>query len=473
MKLTKVDITNYRCFASVSLSLHEQMTVIVAENGQGKSTLLDAIRVGLWPFIGSFDLAKGSGYSDPQNGISVSDVRRVMESTAGMKRQMPAIIELEAHWGALSKVECGNTWPVATWHRFRESEASRTKTRGDADTKQLEKWAKAIQETVRKPDDASTLPVFGYYGTGRLWMQKRLLSEVEHRKDRQSEKDDFYVRTFAYRHCMDPASSFKYFRDWFIWAWKSRTNMNERKSATSDDRIRAHERIEAVQNAINAILTPTTGWHTLEYSVEDGETLVLNHDSQGYLSVDQLSDGIRSVLAMVGDLAYRCIRLNPHLGAKAPAKTSGIVLIDEVDMHLHPRWQQRILHALQASFPAIQFVVTTHSPQVITTMARENLRVIHEEAGVFSVEMPDFSPLGHSSGDALSYVMGVNTKPSIENIEELVAEAEQLIRAGKEQTSEAQHVMQQLTYMGYEFTEAELHTWRFLADLKHKGRGNG
>lgn len=472
MKLNKVDVRNYRCFASVSLSLHPQMTVIVAENGQGKSTLLDAIRVGLWPFISSFDLAKASGYSDPQNGIAVADVRRVMESSVGMKRQLPTIIEVEAEWGELCSVECSNTMPVSHWLRFRESEASRTKTRGDGDTKQLEKWAKALQETVRKPEDASPLPVFGYYGTGRLWMQKRLLSEADRRSEKQSEKDDFYVRTFAYRHCMDPASSFKYFRDWFIWAWKSRTNTNERKSATSADRIRAHERIEAVQHAIDAILKPTTGWHTLEYSLEDGETLILNHDNAGYLSVDQLSDGIRSVLAMVGDLAYRCIRLNPHLGSKAPSKTTGVVLIDEVDMHLHPRWQQRILQALQTSFPSIQFVVTTHSPQVITTVARENLRVIHEEDGRFDVGMPEFSPLGHSSGDALSYVMGVTPNPVIGNIEELVAETEQLIRAGKEQTPEAQQAMQTLTAMGYEFTEAELHTWRFLADLK-KSRNDG
>lgn len=79
---------------------------------------------------------------------------------------------------------------------------------------------------------------------------------------------------------------------------------------------------------------------------------------------------------MVGDIAHRCIKLNPHLGQEAAQKTPGIVLIDEVDMHLHPRWQQLVLTQLQNAFENIQFIVTTHSPQVLTTVKPECIRAL-------------------------------------------------------------------------------------------------
>ena len=97
-----------------------------------------------------------------------------------------------------------------------------------------------------------------------------------------------------------------------------------------------------VQQAIDSVLQET-GWHSLEYSVSHEKSLILKHDEHGTLKVELLSDGIRGVLAMVGDIAYRCIKLNPHLGLNAAKESSGVVMIDEVDMHLHPAWQQTIL----------------------------------------------------------------------------------------------------------------------------------
>ncbi|WP_250666481.1 AAA family ATPase, partial [Escherichia coli] len=81
---------------------------------------------------------------------------------------------------------------------------------------------------------------------------------------------------------------------------------------------------------------------------------------------------------MIGDIAYRCIKLNPHLGGDAARQTRGVVLIDEVDMHLHPRWQQIILTQLREVFPQIQFVITTHSPQVLTSVPSECIRILKD-----------------------------------------------------------------------------------------------
>ena len=81
-----------------------------------------------------------------------------------------------------------------------------------------------------------------------------------------------------------------------------------------------------------------------------------------------LSDGYRNMVAMVADIAIRCATLNPHLREKSSQETPGVVLIDEIDLHLHPRWQRRVVDDLLRTFPKIQFFGTTHSPFVIQSL---------------------------------------------------------------------------------------------------------
>ncbi|MEG1748692.1 MAG: AAA family ATPase, partial [Tannerellaceae bacterium] len=78
-----------------------------------------------------------------------------------------------------------------------------------------------------------------------------------------------------------------------------------------------------------------------------------------------LSDGVRTMLAMVMEIAFRCYILNPHLKEQASKETTGVVLIDEIDLHLHPAWQKKVLRDLRIAFPSIQFIVTTHAPLVL------------------------------------------------------------------------------------------------------------
>ncbi|KJZ43478.1 hypothetical protein VC35_20775 [Pseudomonas fluorescens] len=359
-------MSNYRCFHELKLDLSSQLTVLVAENGQGKSTLLDAIRIALWPFINSFDLAKSSTFNDPLNSISIEDIRLIKMTGRDMARQLPSCVSAKGDWGLGEK----------NWTRIRESEARKTKTKDGYGTNILRGWARDVQAQIRDPDlPPIDLPVFGYYGTGRLWAQKKLTEAKTSEKD-DTTGSDFYIRTFAYRNCMDPASSYKHFREWFIWAWESYTNMSAQQHVTDQEKSDAWNRIKVVQDVVDIFLKETTGWHTLEYSVDNERSLILNHEEQGILKVDQLSDGIRSVLAMVGDITYRCIKLNPHLKELAAVKTTGVVLIDEVDMHLHPSWQQLILSQLQKAFKNIQFIVTSHSPQVLTTVPSDCIKII-------------------------------------------------------------------------------------------------
>ncbi len=95
--------------------------------------------------------------------------------------------------------------------------------------------------------------------------------------------------------------------------------------------------------------------------------MVCIHD-QGWMPFNYLSDGFRSMVAMAADIAYRASLLNPHLGEDAAKETSGIVLIDEIDLHLHPKWQRRIVRELQSAFPDLQFIATTHSPFILQSL---------------------------------------------------------------------------------------------------------
>lgn len=106
------------------------------------------------------------------------------------------------------------------------------------------------------------------------------------------------------------------------------------------------------------------------------EELVATHAEHGELPVSLLSDGIRNMTGMVADIAFRATKLNPHLGARASLETGGIVLIDEIDMHLHPAWPQAVLGGLRRTFPNLQAIVTSHSPQVIRTVPAECIRVL-------------------------------------------------------------------------------------------------
>ena len=412
MKLTKLNLDNFRCFEHLEIDLHPELTVLVAENGQGKSSVLDALRISLWPFVSSFDLARNA-FNDPGNAIAIDDVRLIKLESGDMARQLPSRVAMTGDFGVGHE---------KTWIRYRDKEAKLTKTKDGGDTGFMRQWASVIQSQIRDPNKSTLdLPVFGYYGTGRLWAQKKL-TETSRGKD-DTRETDFYVRTFAYLNCLDPASSYKHFQEWFILAsqiyWEAVMKHLEGKGPESAVKS-AEEPLQVVRQAIDSLLRPSTGWHNLEYSHSHEKSLILHHGQHGTLKVEVLSDGIRSVLAMIGDIAYRAYKLNPHLKAEAAREARGVVVIDEIDMHLHPLWQQRVLGQLREVFPNIQFVVTTHSPQVLTSVDASCVRLLKEEidpetgARKTLVKPVVLQTKGVASSDVLTQIMGVSPTPPVE-----------------------------------------------------------
>ena len=159
--------------------------------------------------------------------------------------------------------------------------------------------------------------------------------------------------------------------------------------------------------------------------------------------VDDLSDGFRSILSMVADLAYRMVRLNPFLGRRAILDTPGIVLIDEIDMHLHPSWQQTVLLDLQKAFPKVQFIVTTHSPQVLGSVPPDSIRVLEWEKEFVGVRRVNFS-LGATSYQILQDIQNVQPRSEKLPIVQHLKRYLELVSEDKWDSEEAKTLRKQL-----------------------------
>ena len=120
-----------------------------------------------------------------------------------------------------------------------------------------------------------------------------------------------------------------------------------------------------------------------------------------------LSDGYKNTLSMIADIAYRMAVLNPWLLDNVLAETPGVVLIDEIDLHLHPLWQQRIIGDLRSIFPKVQFIVSTHAPIVISSVKKENLLVLQD----MQPDSPMIETYGKDANAILLSIMGADERP--------------------------------------------------------------
>ncbi len=389
-RLDKLELENFRCFSKIEIQLHEKLTVIVALNGGGKTTVLDAACFGWQFFLHGIELEKSA------KTIRDADVRRSRSQDGAMVPMKPVSLSGSSFIGGKSvdwNVDKGQTSPKNTSSRAAEDmkEAGRV----------LRRATQAYAEnTIAHPP---TLPAIGYYGTGRLWAAQKITAS--RRKNVKADNSP----TSGYDQCLSPSSHFAIFEVWF--ERYSREAQQERMSEKQSPH-RPADKLKAVVNAVDTLLKPV-GWHSLAFDFTE-ETIVAEHPVHGRLPVSTLSDGIRVIIGLVGDIAHRCVRLNPHFGSDAAKFTPGVITIDEVDMHLHPEWQQLVLGALTDAFPLIQFIVTTHSPQVLTTVRRANIRILAQDAdGIWSASMPDEETKGVESSTAMNEVMGVNQVPPV------------------------------------------------------------
>jgi predicted ATP-binding protein involved in virulence len=358
MRLSEVQIINFRCFESLKIHFDAAVNVhvFVGDNGAGKSTILDAIALGLAPIARRFGQIPGGR----RRGVL-----DIMEDSRHTNR-VAALFD-----GKPSKPYChlsfkgqpnGQTveWDV---HLLRDkSMRTRAKVPHFLGTKQL---YEALDSHVFEVAEGTggLIPVFAYYGTSRA------VIDIPQRK--RSFLTEF-TRETAMKLSLDPVSRFKDAFEWFFAMERDElAERNQRKNYRYKLPV-----LEAVRRAIHAMLPEFSDPRITTQPLHFQLTHKNPDGSVTDLFAEQLSDGYRTMLALVMDFARRLAQANPQLAD--PLASHAVLLIDEVDLHLHPDWQQKIIPDLERTFPNTQFILTTHSPQVLTSIHSRSVRVVRD-----------------------------------------------------------------------------------------------
>ena len=244
------------------------------------------------------------------------------------------------------------------------------------------------------------LPLISYYGTGRLYAQKKEKRNIKSLTE--------FKRQVGYVDCMAAESNEKLMLNWFQ-TQTLKSLQKQQKTGVMEPPIL----LKIVEKAICSCYERISGSRNASISFDlDTHRLMLEFETaEGdarKFAMDEMSDGYKNTLSMIGDIAYRMAVLNPVLGDQVLEKTPGIVLIDEIDLHLHPQWQQTILSDLHVIFPKIQFIVSSHAPAVINSVKREQIRILDNG----KIYMPAAQTYGRDANSILREVMKVSERPA-------------------------------------------------------------
>ena len=369
MLLKTLTITNIRAFNNAEITFQPGINLIVGINGVGKSTILDALRILL-----SQSLPKLSQVRSKPLDFEVSDITIGQGSLTGGLIFQVADIEFRY-----------------LRHQPREKYVAPTNSTSETGGN--------VDRRVLTPNDAKTLksvknsqrqPIALYFST------RRALATIN---------SDTKSKNSALSNPLDHRElRLLEFADWFF----------AQKQLVLENAPNAQGHLNALGIAVKHFID------TFAYLVVERDSN-LHQDKQGNvtrrfqvtflieksgieLDIRQLSDGERGILALVLDLTRRLSQANPNL--EDPLQASAVVLIDELDLHLHPQWQRSIVSKLTTTFPNCQFIATTHSPLIIGEVAPESVILIAENGEIIH---PNQS-LGMDTDWILKYIMGATTR---------------------------------------------------------------
>lgn len=388
MRIDHLKLQNYKGFEWLDVELNPRFNLFVGDNASGKTSILDAIKIGLdsW-FIGMKGVAP-IGSIDPEE---VHTKAFTHGDSVYFEKQFPARVEFIGF--VMERNIC--------WERELARERGRTTTVG---SKQLSSVASETERQVRGGNDV-TLPLVCAYGTERLWYespQRKRYSKSESGRKSPSRFDGYQKCTYFEIQETD------------LLEW-----IREQVSAGQQ---RGRETI-AFQVMRKAIVECVEGAKDIYYDERYRELIVMI-EGHGHQMFHNLSDGQRIMVSMIGDLAKRAVTLNPHLGVDTLRLTPGVVTVDELDLHLHPKWQRRIIHDLKRIFESLQFIVTSHSPQLVGEAKPDELRLL-ENGQVFKVPRS----FGMDSSRALEEVMDASSRN--EHVKSLLSKMSTLIEDEK------------------------------------------
>lgn len=388
ISLKKIRIKNFRCFEDVTFSFGDEksvspnMIIIVGENGTGKTALLDSIAIVLDSII--HDNYGGKRSKDSTlNGDK--DIRYYFDNGGYKDTTDEVFIEPTVASRSEQNTDPGSNWKIT----LRKSILQKIYS-GKRDNT-LKKWNKSTKTDAIRP-------VFMYQRAGRLWQKER--------------GPIFSAKQSGYEFCLDNFDRLEMLIQWFRMAGKDSQALKVVHGA--------------IHKLLNNFLEDNYGFN-LSFD-SDAQDILLrysyyansnNHvDSvleEPHTHIDRLSclgDGYRSIICMVAEIAIRMVLLNPNI-EKVLESTPGIVLVDEIDLHLHPRWQQSILLILHDLFPKIQFFLTTHAPCILSSVDPELGEMLDMSAiGRKQYKSKPIDGRGETVNEILRHIMKVNKRDS-------------------------------------------------------------
>ncbi|MFK4051388.1 MULTISPECIES: AAA family ATPase [Acinetobacter] len=351
MQIQSFSLKNIGQFQDLSVSLAptqdypSNITVFIGNNGSGKTSLLKSAATALTWFVARLKHDKSNGTPIPES---------VILNTANA-----AAVEIIVNDQNLQQQSQAFTWRITKNRTARKAEFTTHLT-------ELNQLTDDYKYRLSE-NDQSSLPLIAFYPVERSVIDIPLKIKEKHQ----------FLQIDGYDNALNNAVDFRRFFEWF----RDREDVeNERlkdlmlavnnlfsKDSSWIEILSKHmadyqkdNQLEAVRQAIYAFMPD---FKNLKVSRKPRLAMIIDKNDET-LNVNQLSQGEKSLMALVGDIARRLAMMNPKLDN--PLLGKGIILIDEIDMHLHPQWQRSIIQRLQTTFPNCQFILTTHSPLVIS-----------------------------------------------------------------------------------------------------------
>ncbi len=347
MYLSKIHIENFKGIKSADFDFDRSVNIIIGNNGTGKTSVLEAVAVALGGFLSGIDGVNTIHFSQ-------DEIRRESQlmgtGSNNIIYRTPISVE------ACLELDVGERQhPNPRIFEFVRQKKSIKSARSTVEPRDL------CREAQRMAGDRNAvLPVISYQSFSRVTNQK---------KDKwENPFSDDYSRVVGYMDCLEEAANDKMLINW--------CRRMEQISWQQEQSIIEYEIVKSTVSKFMQFMQDDESVHIF-YDKRTEE--LLYSDREEVLPIRLLSSGFRNLLGMVFDIAYRMAVLNPDLLEDITDITPGVVLVDEIDLHLHPNWQWKVVDALKNTFPNVQFIVTTHSPIIVASCKEEKLIMLQLE----------------------------------------------------------------------------------------------